>query len=123
MKKKNNRSMSCQDIISKSILAILILTPLLIQTACNESGGGGLLAGGGIGGTGISVGEISGFGSVIVNDIDFDTKKAKVYINGNFVGNGDAVVQSLLALGMVADVDQGGCAVGAAVWRCSVSDD
>ena len=74
-------------------------------TACSESGGGGLLAGGGIGGTGISVGEISGFGSVIVNDVDFDTKKAKVIVNGKQIGFGDSDVRNALSLGMVVRVE------------------
>lgn len=85
--------------------AILIFMALFTQTACNEGGGGGLLAGGGIGGTGISVGTISGFGSVLVNDVDFDTKKAKVFINGRQVGEGDSDVRNKLALGMVVRVE------------------
>lgn len=90
--------------MSKIIAAILIFAALFTQTACNESGGG-LLAGGGIGGTGISIGEISGFGSVIVNDVDFDTKKAEVFINGRKVGEGDLDVRNKLALGMVVRVE------------------
>jgi cytochrome c-type biogenesis protein CcmE len=105
MKKTKNKTMLCQLMMSKIIAAILIFAALFTQTACNESGGGGLLAGGGIGGTGISIGEISGFGSVIVNDVDFDTKKAKVFINGRKVGKGDSDVRNKLGLGMVVRVE------------------
>ncbi len=105
MKKKKNKTMSQQNIISKIIWTILIFLTFFTQTACNDSGGGGLLAGGGIGGTGISVGAISGFGSVIVNDVDFDTKNAKVFINSRRVGEGDFDVRNKLALGMVVRVE------------------
>ena len=84
---------------------LVLLLALMILTACDESGGGELLAGGGIGGTGISVGEISGFGSVIVNDVAFDTQKAQVVVNSNPVGGGDSIVRNVLALGMVVRVE------------------
>jgi cytochrome c-type biogenesis protein CcmE len=105
MKKKINKTTLCQKTIPTVIWAILIFMALFTQTACNDSGGGGLMAGGGIGGTGISVGEISGFGSIIVNDVDFDTKKAKVIVNGKQIGVGDSVVRNALALGMVVRVE------------------
>ena len=85
--------------------AYLVLA-LMMLMACGGSGGGGdLLAGGGIGGTGISVGTISGFGSVIVNDVDFSTKDAEVFVNGDYMGGGDSVVHSALAIGMVVRVE------------------
>jgi cytochrome c-type biogenesis protein CcmE len=105
MKKKKNKTTFSQKTIPTVIGAILIFMAVFTQTACNDSGGGGLLAGGGIGGTGISVGAISGFGSVLVNDVDFDTKNAKVFINGRRVGEGDSDVRNKLALGMVVRVE------------------
>jgi len=105
MKKKTNKPVSGQNIARCVTWPTLIVMALFILTACNESGGGGLLAGGGIGGTGISVGEISGFGSIFVNDVDFDTKKAQVFVNGTPVGVGDSAVRNKLALGMVVRVE------------------
>jgi len=104
MKKINSRKISRQIISPVVIGALLTVMALFTLSACNESGGG-LFAGGGIGGTGISVGEISGFGSVIVNDVDFDTRKAKVIVNGKAVGGGDSIVRNMLALGMVVRVE------------------
>jgi len=72
-----------------------ILLPIgliaLLSTSCGSSGGGGSILGpgdgggilgpgggdgrasGGIGGTGISKGTVTGFGSVIVNGVTFNT--------------------------------------------------
>jgi hypothetical protein len=65
-------------------------------TAC---GGGTQVAGGGIGGTGISQGSITAFGSVWVNGVEFDTSNAAI------LRNGASVAQSDLAIGMVVTVD------------------
>jgi len=107
MKTKKNKTISGQQILTKTIGAFLLLAALFSQTACSEggSGSGGLLAGGGIGGTGISIGQISAFGSVIVNDVEFNTQDADVIVNGEQVGKGDAEVRSMLDLGMVIRVE------------------
>lgn len=103
--KKNKKALR-RKIIPTAIGIILTCMALFTQTACNDSGGsGGLLAGGGIGGTGISVGAISGIGSILVNDVDFDTKKAQVIVNGRRVGTGDSAVRQALALGMIVRVE------------------
>ena len=63
------------------------------------------IAGGGIGGTGvINQGEISAFGSIIVNGTEFDTSKAKIIIEGQEIGFGDDVVMDNLDLGMYVTV-------------------
>ena len=87
--------------------AVYIVLALVMLMACNGSGGGDgdLLAGGGIGGTGISVGSISGFGSVIVNEADFSTEEAEVIVNGEAIGIGDSIVRRALAIGMVVRVE------------------
>ncbi len=65
------------------LLALLVLN---LSTACG--GGGGDLAsagdeGGGISGTGLtSLGAISGFGSIFVNGIEFNTDNAEIIVNG-----------------------------------------
>jgi len=105
MKIKKNKTTPRQYILENIIGSILLLSALFLQTACSDGGSGGLLAGGGIGGTGISVGEISAFGSVFVNDVEFDTQKAQVIVDGKPVGDGDAAVRDLLNLGMVVRVE------------------
>ena len=73
-------------------------------------GGSGGTAGGGIGGSGItvsavSVGSVASFGSIIVNDVEFDTTNAEVVVEGEVRGTGDAAVTSLLSRGMVVRVE------------------
>lgn len=77
----------------------------LVALACVSCGGGdGPLAGGGIGGTGITTGSVTGFGSIFVNGVEFDTAGASRDIDDVLsVGNGtdDADV---LGIGMVVTV-------------------
>ena len=54
---------------------------LLAMVSCG--GGGSNVAGGGIGGTGVSQGPITGFGSVFVNGIQFHTTGAEIEIEDN----------------------------------------
>jgi hypothetical protein len=73
-------------------------------------GGSGGTAGGGIGGSGItvsavSVGSVASFGSIIVNDVEFDTTNAEVVVENEVRGTGDAAVTSLLSRGMVVRVE------------------
>jgi hypothetical protein len=75
------------------------IAALLLAASCG-GGGNDLLAGIGSGGTGgIAVGPITGFGSVIVNGIEFDDTAAQVTIGGR----ADRPV-SELKLGMVVEV-------------------
>lgn len=66
-------------------------------TGGNGTGGGG---GGGIGGTGAAYGEITGFGSVWVNGVRYDTSSATFRRDDD-----DNVSQSDLRVGMVARVE------------------
>jgi Domain of unknown function (DUF5666) len=75
---------------------ILISAFIAGLAAC---GGGTQVAGGGIGGTGISQGSITAFGSVWVNGVEFDTTNAAI------TRDGAMVAQSDLAVGMVVTVD------------------
>lgn len=84
--------------MSMRLLKIICL--LLLLSACG--GGSGALdniAGGGIGGTGISIGPISGFGSVFVNDVQYDTSSATILINEQVAQEED------LQLGMIVTVE------------------
>jgi hypothetical protein len=89
------------------LLAMISLTVLL--NGCS-GGGDNSLAGGGIGGTGITVtavslGPVSGLGSVIVNGVEFDTQSAEVIVDGENKGRGDLPVTDNLSLGQVVRVE------------------
>jgi hypothetical protein len=65
----------------RSFISALFSVFLLIS--CGSGGGGGMTAGGGIGGTGIiSQGAVSAFGSIFVNGTEFDTSSSEFIING-----------------------------------------
>lgn len=81
----------------------LLVCALLLLDACG--GGGGTLAEGGIGGTGISNGPITGFGSIFVNGIEYDTQNAEIFIEGESAGTGDAAALNNLAVGHVVTVE------------------
>ncbi len=83
--------------IHKIHLAISLVASVLITAAC---GGGGGLAGGGIGGTGITAfGTITGFGSVFVNGIEFETSGTAFDVDGD-----QSALESDLGIGMVVTV-------------------
>jgi cytochrome c-type biogenesis protein CcmE len=77
------------------------------MVSCNTGGGGGgKVAGGGIGGSGvISTGRITAFGSIEVNGTMFDTSTAEIIINGVEIGVGDDFIPDNLELGMVVTVE------------------
>jgi hypothetical protein len=72
-------------------------------TAC---GGGTQVAGGGIGGTGISQGPITGFGSIFVNGVEFNTDNATIIKDGTTIGPVSTPdLTNYLKIGMVVTVD------------------
>jgi hypothetical protein len=91
------------------IMRALLLLCILSASQIGCSGGAGdSLAGGGIGGTGVtvaSVGTTTGFGSVIVNGVTYDTSAAEIFIENTFAGAGDSVLAQYIALGMVVRVE------------------
>jgi hypothetical protein len=81
-------------------MATALLTTLLL-IACSGGGGDSLAGGpgGGIGGTGIAAsGQISGFGSVFVNGIEFETTNATISID-DVPG-----LENDLRVGMIVDI-------------------
>jgi len=87
----------------KRLLFALFSVFLLISC---DSGGGGMMAGGGIGGTGvINSGTISAFGSIVVNGTEFDTSNAAIIVNGKEIGVGDEFVRDNLDIGRVVTVE------------------
>lgn len=63
------------------------------------SGGGGQAGIGGTGATGGSSGAISGFGSIFVNGVEFETSSANIFIDG------EPATEADLRLGMVVRID------------------
>ena len=88
---------------SSSFISALFSFILLISCG---GGGSGMMAGGGIGGTGIiSSGTITAFGSIVVNGTEFDTSNAAILINGDEIGIGDEFVLNNLDIGRVVTVE------------------
>jgi hypothetical protein len=87
----------------RGVIFVLFSVSLLIS--CGSGGGGGMTAGGGIGGSGIiSQGAVSAFGSIVVNGTEFDTSNAAIIVNGE-EGFGDEFVQENLDIGRVVTVE------------------
>lgn len=83
--------MKLENLLQQCILA----TTLTLLAACG--GGGGNVAG--IGGTGITAsGTITGFGSIFVNGVEYETGSANITADDNIVG------ENALQLGMVVTV-------------------
>lgn len=62
-------------------------------------------SGGGTGGTGISVGSVSGMGSIHVNGVRYDTRNAEILVEGQSKGVGDQAVLDQLSVGMIVRVE------------------
>ena len=84
-----------------------------------------MMAGGGIGGTGvISSGTITAFGSIVVNGTEFDTSNAAIVFNGEELGVGDVIARDSLDIGRVVTVEGTGNldAITAVADRVTYSD-
>jgi len=65
------------------ILNAIFMLPLFGALALAGCGGGSIsVAEGGIGGTGISTGTVTGIGSITVNGVKFNTDNAAIYVEG-----------------------------------------
>jgi len=85
---------------------VLALLSALMLISCGDSGFVAMVAGGGIGGTGIiSIGAITAFGSVVVNGTEFDTRNAAIIVEGEEIGVGDDIILANLEIGMVVIVE------------------
>ena len=92
--------------IRKAILLFILAITCLVFSGCGGSGGGGSLAGGGIGGTGITAsGAITGFGSIFVNGIEFETAGANRDVDGETSISDGSDDAAFLGIGMVVTVD------------------
>jgi len=77
---------------------LVFVVAVSVITASCSIGDSDSVASGGIGGTGISVGTITDFGSIFVNDVEFETTGATIILNGSPATEND------LERGMVAAV-------------------
>ena len=83
-----------------------IITLLFTVTFIGGCGGGSQVAEGGIGGTGISTGSVTGYGSIIVNGVHFDTTGAVVMKDDDapVTNINDADINTLVSIGMIVTV-------------------
>jgi hypothetical protein len=86
------------------IVAAALVLSVLIVACGGGGGGGGSLAGGGIGGTGVTSGTITGFGSVIVNGIEFETEGAARDVDGEIDISNGSDDDTVLGIGMVVTI-------------------
>ncbi|MGD9390515.1 MAG: DUF5666 domain-containing protein, partial [Thioalkalispiraceae bacterium] len=85
---------------SRILKLFVMLIAITLLNAC--SGGGTSVADGGIGGTGISTGTVTGFGSIYVNGVEYDTTTSEFFLEDR---NGDlSLDQNDLEKGMVVTV-------------------
>jgi hypothetical protein len=84
------------------VICLLLSTSFM---ACTGDSGDSLVASGGIGGTGITIGAVSGFGSIFVNNGEINTSTVEVIIEGDLVGVGDEALRDFLEIGMVVRVE------------------
>jgi hypothetical protein len=77
---------------------ILALVCFALSYSCG-SGTDQLSASGGVGGTGVTIGEVSQYGSIFVNGVEFDTQAAEIFVEGAPAGSGDQAVRDHLPLG------------------------
>jgi len=78
-------------------LATVLCSSLLVS--CGD------LTTAGIGGTGITSGEITGFGSIFVNGVEFNTDNSQFEVDGKIFATQFEAIQAGLAVGMVARIN------------------
>ena len=87
----------------RALAVALLLASVTVSLSTCGGIGGSEFAGGGTGGTGISTGAVSGYGSVVVNDVHYNTNaKTKKFSNGK--DNSAAIDQDLFRVGMVVTI-------------------
>jgi len=95
--------------MKETLLGLAIILACAVAALVSGCGGGGpagdLTASGGIGGSGVTVGSVSKFGSIFVNGVEFDTAAAEIVVDGVAAGAGDAAAQASLAVGMRVRVE------------------
>ena len=85
--------------VIRKLPALGLVFAVLVLGGCGGSGGEGTLAGGGIGGTGITSGTVTAFGSVFVNGIEFETSGSSFDVDDDATAT-----ESDLGIGMVVSI-------------------
>ncbi len=80
-------------------LQLFLYTAILILLVSCGGGGDGQVAEGGIGGTGVSQGRVTGYGSIFVNGIEYETDQAEFQVDDR------SATQQDIAVGMVVRVN------------------
>ena len=89
----------------RKIFRLFFITVMCLFLAGCGGGGNSSLAGGGIGGTGITAsGSITGFGSIFVNGIEFETAGASLDVDGVMSVSDGTDDDTVLGIGMVVTV-------------------
>jgi len=89
----------------RNIFRLFFITVMCLFLAGCGGGGNSSLAGGGIGGTGITAsGAITGFGSIFVNGIEFETAGASRDVDGVMSVSDGTDDDTVLGIGMVVTV-------------------
>ncbi len=84
--------------------AAAALAVALLLVACGGGGAGGLVSEGGIGGSGVSMGPVTGYGSVFVNGVEYTTDgKTRIVVPGGTYDGSDE--RAVLRIGMVVRVE------------------
>lgn len=107
-------------VLKEIAFPLYMLLVAVFAVACGSGGGGGILAGGGIGGTGItSSGAITGFGSIFVTENEFEIVPGTTTISDD---DNASASESDLSVGMVVTV-RGTVNVDGSVTAASVDFD
>jgi len=89
----------------RKVFQLFFITVICLFLAGCGGGGNSSVAGGGIGGTGITAsGAITGFGSIFVNGIEFETAGAQLDVDGVKYDSDGTDDASVLGIGMVVTV-------------------
>ena len=81
------------------------LVGIFMALAVISCGGGGGNTAGGIGGTGVSYGPVTGFGSVIVNGVEYNTDTSTSYTVEDLDGTGDDIDVGMMVTVIHDDAD------------------
>jgi hypothetical protein len=81
----------------------ILMAGAILLNSCGM--GSDTVASGGIGGSGVTIGTVTDYGSIFVNGIEYDTQQADVFVENKFMGTGDAAAKAHIHLGQQVVVD------------------
>ncbi len=89
----------------KTLYTLFVVFFVSMTAGCNSGDGNFQVASGGISGTGISVGPITGFGSVYVDGLKYDTTGTEFYRNGEFITQGQDAFSLGEVISLTGEID------------------